>query len=324
MAFSVCEARPADLAKAVLCLDELSKDLKGELMIIDAEDHVCRTLDCRTLVVEHVIRAEVFGHDCDSELGKLFDGRFSVRDLTTVFAHGSGLRRGLHTGTFQWRTTVGILQGRLSGMTNEGTHREPAFQGCQTCGDIGVLEGRLCGRLVRASDPQLVGAQVTGAYRFRFDPNEKGGEGGLVGTIEGLVVRACEQVPECFTFDVLGDEQGSTRTVGPITIDTSDTNGPVAMTSVVTWAGITGLHLYHSSVITFGQTVSRVELTLAHFSQPPTVVSYDSNGTVVAGVTVSAGQQVPETLVLTGADIVRVEVTAPGDEVLLTRLCWAA
>ena len=26
MAFSVCEARPADLARAVLCLDELSKD----------------------------------------------------------------------------------------------------------------------------------------------------------------------------------------------------------------------------------------------------------------------------------------------------------
>ena len=37
MAFSVCEARPADLARAVLCLDELSKDVKGELILVDAE-----------------------------------------------------------------------------------------------------------------------------------------------------------------------------------------------------------------------------------------------------------------------------------------------
>lgn len=322
MAFSVCEARPAELAKAVLCLDELSKDVKGELMIVDAERQVCRTLDCKTLMVEHVLRAEVFSHDCDSEIGKLFDGRFSVRDLTTVFADGSGLRRGLHTGTFQWRTSVGIVQGRLSGMTNEGTHREPAFEGCQKCGELGVMEGRLCGRLVRAADPKLAGAQVTAAYRFRFDPSEKGGEGGLAGTIEGLVVRTCAPVSECISFDVVGEDHNP-RVSGPVTIVTRTPISTPPTTEVVTWGAFTGLHLYHASTITFAQPVSRVELTLVHFSTAPTVTAKDAAGAVVASAAVTVGQQVPQTLVLTGAGITVVEVDAPSDEVLLTRLCWA-
>ena len=51
----------------------------------------------------------------------------------------------------------------------EGTHREPAFKDCQQCGDTGLMEARLCGRLATA-DPALVGAQVTAAYRFAYDP----------------------------------------------------------------------------------------------------------------------------------------------------------
>lgn len=322
MAFSVCEARPAELARAVLCVDELSKNVKGELIIVDADRDVCEKLDCVTLTSEHVIRAEVQSHDCDSEIGKLFDGRLSVKDLTTVYAHGTGLARGLHAGTFVWRTAAGTVQGRLSGMTNEGTHREPAFKGCQECGERGVMEGRLCGRLVRAADPKLVGAQVTAAYRFAFDPTEKGGEGDLVGTIEGLVVRACEPVTECLTFATEGFDSNP-RVLGPVTIETRDTNGGPAQTEVVTWSGHTGLHLWHSSRLTFAVPVSRVELTLVHFSTGPTVTAYDANGAAVSTVVGSPIQRTPETLVLTGPGIVTVEVDAPSDEVLMMRLCWA-
>lgn len=191
MVYDACDGRPADLAQAVLCLDELSKDVEGDLLVVDAEPHECRELDCRTLTAEHVLRVKVSTHGCDSELGKLFDGALISKDLTTVFVDGSGLRRGMHTATFAWRTSVGVVQGRMSGMTNEGTHREPPFTACQKCGDVGVMEGRLCGRLIRTEDPKLLGAQVTAAYRFAFDPTEKGGEGGLRGTIEGLVVRNC-------------------------------------------------------------------------------------------------------------------------------------
>ncbi len=195
--FHVCEAGPGELVAAELCLDELSKDLAGELTLVESEQESCQPLDCRTLVTVHMIRAKVWSHDCDSERGKLFDGLFTVRDLTTVYAHGSGLNRGSHAGTFTWRTSAGVVQGRLQGMTNEGTHREPAFDGCQKCGDVGVMEGRLCGRLVRSADPKLAGIQLTAAYRFAFEPNEKGGDGELRGTIEGLLIRTCGCETDC-------------------------------------------------------------------------------------------------------------------------------
>jgi hypothetical protein len=322
MAYNACDGRPAELVRAVLCLDELSKDVRGELMILDSEDHVCRELDCKTLAVEHLLRVEVSSHQCDSELGKQFDGRLTSRDLTTVFVDGSGMRRGMHTATFSWRTAVGIVQGRLSGMTNEGTHREPAFRGCQECGERGVMEGRLCGRLVRAADPALAGAQVTAAYRFAFEPSDKGGEGSLQGTVEGLVVRNCAPSKECVSFSTVGVDVNP-RVVGQVTVETRDLNGPTAQTSVVTWGATTGLHMWFSSSIGFAQAVSQVEVTLVHFASPATATAFDGSGAVVSSATMTVGQQVPETLVLNGAGITSVVVDAPNDEVLMTQVCWA-
>jgi len=322
MAYNACDGRPAELVKAVLCLDEISKNVNGDLVIVDADDHVCRKLDCKTLTVEHLLRVEISSHDCDSKIGSLLDGRLSSRDLTTVFVDGSGLRRGTHVGTFVWRTSVGTIQGRMSGMTNEGTHREPAFDGCQKCGDVGVMEGRLCGRLVRASDPALIGAQVTAMYRFAFEPSEKGGEGSLRGTIEGVVVRSCEPSRECVGFAVVGDDANPRSVGGSVSIETRDLNGPTAQTSVVTWGSTTGLHLWHSSTVTFSGPVSQVELTLVQFAAPATATAFDAGGTVVATATMTVGQQVPETLVLSAPGIVQVVVEAPSDEVLMPQLCW--
>ncbi len=322
MAYNACDGRPAELEKAVLCLDELSKDVKGDLMIVEAERHECRELECRTLTVQHVLRAELGSHQCDSKLGQQFDGRFTSRDLTTVFVDGTGMRRGMHTGTFVWRTSVGIVQGRMSGMTNEGTHREPAFKGCQECGELGVMEGRLCGRLVRATDRSLVGAQVTAAYRFAFKPNEKGGDGELQGTIEGLVVRNCAPAKECVTFDVAGVDVNP-RTVGLVTVETRDPNGPTAQTSVVTWGATTGLHLWFSSTISFAQPVSQVEVTLVRFASLATATAFDAGGAVVATATMTVGMQIPETLVLSGAGITSVIVESPNDEILMPQVCWS-
>ena len=91
----------------------------------------------------------------------------------------------------------------------------------------------------------------------------------------------------------------------------------------MTWAGQTGLHLWHTSTLTFASPVSQVELTLVHFSAAPKVTAYDGAGAPVATANMTVPQQTPETLVLTGAGIVTVVVDAPSDEVLLTRLCWA-
>ena len=322
MAYNACAGRPAELARAVLCLDELSKDIKGDLVIVETEVHECRELDCQSLTVEHLLRVEVSSHLCDSGLGKQFDGRITSRDLTTVFVDGSGMRRGMHAGTFVWNTAAGRVEGRMSGMTNEGTHREPAFKACQECGDRGVMEGRLCGRLVRAADPALTGAQVTAAYRFAFDAGERGGEGALQGTVEGLVVRNCRPSKACVSFGVAGVDVNP-RTVGQVTVETRDSTGPTAQTSVVTWGTTTGLHLWFSSTISFAQPVSRVEVTLVQFASPATATAFDGAGAVVATVTMTAGQQVPETLVLSGFGITSVVVNSPNDEVLMPQVCWA-
>ena len=322
MAYNACDGRPAELARAVLCLDELSKDVKGNLMIVEAEVHECRQLDCKTLTVEHVLEGEVSSHLCDSGLGKQFDGRITSRDLTSVFVDGSGMRRGMHTGTFAWQTAAGIVQGRMSGMTNEGTHREPAFEGCQKCGDLGVMEGRLCGRLVDAADPGLARAQVTAAYRFAFGADDKGGEGRLQGTIEGLVVRNCAPSKECVSFGVVGVDVNP-RIAGQVTVDTRDSNGPTPQTSVVTWGTSTGLHMWFSSTISFAQPVSRAEVTLVQFASPATATAFDAAGAVLATATMTAGQQVPETLVLSGAGITSVVVESPQYDVLMPQVCWA-
>jgi hypothetical protein len=318
--YDVCDGTPADLLTSQLCLDELSKDVRGDLRLVGARRHECQEEDCLTLTVEHLLMLELASHACDSALGALLDGRLQSKDLVSVFSAGSGTRRGMHTGTFVWQSAAASIHGRLSGMTNEGTHREPAFSTCQRCDERGVMEGRLCGRIVRTTDQHLSGAQVFAAYRLRFDPGEDGGQSPVAGTIEGLVVRTCSG-RLCVTFDLAG-QNANPRSSGDLSVQTRDLNGPTMFTSVVTWGSVTGLHLWHSSTLSFARAVSRVELTLVGFAVPATATAYDANGAVVATAVMTAPQRVPETLVLSAPGIVSVVVDSPSDEVLMPRVCW--
>jgi hypothetical protein len=58
-----------------------------------------------------------------------------------------------------------------------------------------------------------------------------------------------------------------------------------------------------------------------HFAQPATVTAFDGGGAPVATATMTAPQQVPETLTLAASAIATVVIESPADEVLLTRLC---
>ncbi|SDD30162.1 hypothetical protein SAMN05660690_3935 [Geodermatophilus telluris] len=187
----LCDAGPAGLLAAEVCLSELSVDVAGRLSRPEGQEHQCPEDGCRTLTTEQDLELELRSHDCASEVGRLLDGRLGSVDLVTVYTDGDGNRRGVHTATFTWRSRAGVVHGTLSGLTNQGTHRAPAFDACQRCGDTGVMEGRLCGRLVRAGEPRLAGAEVVAAYRLRFDASSAGAVGGVRGTLEGLVVRAC-------------------------------------------------------------------------------------------------------------------------------------
>jgi hypothetical protein len=188
---TVCRADTAkSLAEGVLCLDALSKDVGGELVPVSAEREECRQLDCVTLVTMHSLRLELARHACDSNLAAAFNGVLLVRNLTTVFANADPEGRGVHAGDLLWRGSTVRVVGTIAGMTNVGTHREPAFEPVQQCDSRGFMEGRFCGQ-VRAADPQLDGSQVTGVYRLRFDPTQQGGSGAVRGTVEGVVLRVC-------------------------------------------------------------------------------------------------------------------------------------
>ena len=65
--FDICTATPSELAATTVCLDELSKDLVGELVPNQATDHHCPTWDCRTLVTDHSLMLEAGSHACDSK-----------------------------------------------------------------------------------------------------------------------------------------------------------------------------------------------------------------------------------------------------------------
>jgi hypothetical protein len=140
----------------------------------------------------HELKVEVVAHaPCDSPEGRVLNGTLDVARLITAFEQ-DGDHRGLHAGDFVWTGVGTQVAGRMSGMTNVGTHRQPAFDKCQVCHARGVMEGRLCGEIVEAHDPKLKGCEVFGVYRIRFDPSAKGGSGGVAGTFEGVIVCPCK------------------------------------------------------------------------------------------------------------------------------------
>jgi hypothetical protein len=183
-----CPDDPTALETANVCLSALSKNLDGGMTLTGSREHKCAEPDCTTLTTEHLLNMNVVAHDCDdSTWGPLFDGPFVVQNLVTLFDKNN-LGRGLHAGDFTWNGPGVQVVGRISGMTNVGTHRAPAFSTCQKCGDTEVMEGRLCGSVVYAKDPSLKDNQVFGAYRIHFYT----AQGSPVqGTFEGVLLRPC-------------------------------------------------------------------------------------------------------------------------------------
>jgi hypothetical protein len=183
-----------ELWKTQICLSPVSKDVSGELRLFDSELQQCSDQECRTLKTDHVMTLNVNGNRddrCDSRLAGILDGRLLVRPLITALID-DGEHRGTHTGDFIWKGAGARVEGTLSGMTNVGTHRKEPFEPCQECFAPGYMEGRLCGQIVRAAEERLVGCTVTAVYLFRFDASQGFRDSPVSGTIEGVVVCACE------------------------------------------------------------------------------------------------------------------------------------
>jgi hypothetical protein len=185
-----CNFTPPELWQLQPCLWSVSKDLQGELLPLHSEKEECPKLDCVTLTTAHVIRARVTAHACDSSRSKPLDGALLVERLTTVFEAAEPTGRGIHVGQFRWVATGLVIDGTMRGVTNAGIMREPLRHPCEECRNPGVMIGQFCGT-IRRGPPELVGAIVTGVYRFEFEPSHEGGRGPLRGVIEGAIMQDC-------------------------------------------------------------------------------------------------------------------------------------
>lgn len=188
-----CLDGPEEILRAEFCVNPLSKDLRGYIDLLERDEHRCTRPECRTLKTAHRFKVAARSHLCDSAVGQLLDGTLIIERLASAFDR-NGEQRGFHGGDFQWITGDGTkVVGRMSGITNAGTHRAPAFQGCQRCHQPGVLEGRMCGEVVETRHDELQGCWVQAAYRVTFDPGAGGGDGAVFGTLEGVVICPCQR-----------------------------------------------------------------------------------------------------------------------------------
>ncbi len=182
--------QPKPLYRRPICLNEVSKNLRGDLRRLAIKRRECDDPKCVTLKTVHALRVEVRSYDCDSNVAKRMDGQLVIPRLVHAL-NNDGHGRGTHTGSFIWDGNGIDVEGEISGMTNLGTHRRPVFDDCQQCDERGVMEGRLCGRIVDAKKKKLIGCRVVAAYRIRFDPSESFQDTAVTGTLEGLIVCPC-------------------------------------------------------------------------------------------------------------------------------------
>jgi hypothetical protein len=317
-----CKDTPERILESKLCLSALSKDLEGELHLLERFREKCDKPECETLKTVHLLKLEVASHQpCDFPDGGLFDGTLYVKDLTHAFRDGDGNDRGVHAGNFRWRGAGMVAAGVISGITNAGTHREPPFDPCQTCDAAGFMEGSLCGTILRAKSRALVGCQISGAYRIRFDPSREGGQGRVAGTLEGALTCDCRR-EECadFTTFAVGSEPNPWTVGGETYLVRDHTGAPMASNEVRTDGGHTGLNSGFQLDVGLGAPASTVELTMVHFSSPASAEAL-SGGAVVAMGSMSGPQNMIETITLSAASIDSVVIRAPNNEALLLELC---
>lgn len=192
MAISASCPTAETLIERRFCLENLSKDARGELTQTFRDHQECEHPRCITFKTLHNLELEVRKGPCDSALAKYFDGAFIVEKLATALIR-DGEQRGCHAGEFVWKGKGVTARGEITGTTNAGTHREPVFDPCQKCHAPGFMEGVFCGKVVDTEVSELKDCEIKGSYRFRFDHSTGFQNTGIRGVFEGLVICPCRR-----------------------------------------------------------------------------------------------------------------------------------
>lgn len=318
------------LVDRTVCLFEMSKDLVGDLALVESVEERCESPACTTLETGHRLSVAVSAHACDSKIGRLLDGRLEVGDLVHKFAGADGGRRGVHEAAFRWRGAGGVVVGTMQGVTNVGTHRAPAFEECQQCDTVGVMEGLLLGTVRKATNRRLIGCELRAAYRLGFDPSKEGGSGAVTGTLEGVIIRDCGGGParSCIDFDAMAlgagpnprTDQGvrfSVRDHHGIPLGSSDVRQLTAPTGAV-W---TGLDIGRSVEIMLPAPAAAIEATVVTMAKPALLTATNDDGSTAGTAQTGPTQGMPQLLSVSGAAIRSIVIDAPAGETILLRLC---
>ena len=186
-----------DLLTGLFCLHEVSKDLEGELLVLDSEMKSCSAPGCQPLTLVQHISLRVGSASCDSALGAVLDGSLRISDLTTVFTGPSEHLRGMHAANFYWKLNGGgAISGVTEGITNAGTARPPRFplcQGCEKCDQDGLLNGKLFATGNNVPGIPVPNFDVEAVYRLSWDSIATiGARAPVVGTLEGVLIMPCQ------------------------------------------------------------------------------------------------------------------------------------
>lgn len=315
---------PKRLYDERFCLLPVSKNVKGKLDRMHFERQECKDPECVTLKVHQSLRLRVDAHDpCDSDPSTCLDGNLVSTNLVHALYDGQGRNRGPHTADITWTGQGCVVVGQISGMTNVGTHREPPFDPCQECHAPGWMEGRLCGRIVRAENDDLLGCLVVGAYRFQYEPSDECDDAEFVGTIEAVIVCPCED-GKCVDFtSFTPGARPNPWIIDDCEFLVLDSSGAPTQTTRV-WdngnGGPNGLDGGWLTRISLGSPADSVRIRLMSDATPPALRALDAGGNVVDSAMVTASGVI-ETIVLTGPGITTVEIRSPQNETLIHEFC---
>ena len=192
---SGCFDDPKEVFERPFCVHAVSKALEGVAEPRDARLQPCDDHECKPLKTVTGLRLATPSYRCDSKFGKLLE-KFEAPEFFAAFANLPASRaRGVHAAKFDWNGPKLEIIGDMTGTINANTARRPVEKAPATiqCAVNGLIEGHLCGEVVRDETGGLKRARLVGNYRFRVRiDNEKGIVSTLgVGTFEGTLLQWC-------------------------------------------------------------------------------------------------------------------------------------
>ena len=116
------------------CLAEISKNIDGELVVLDRDQKTCPNPVCDSLTLVQSLRLNLHSNHCDSSLGAILEGMIRVWNLTTVFA---GAKETLLKGQARVPGSGKILWGLGIASVLEGNTAQAAdqFERAKICRD---------------------------------------------------------------------------------------------------------------------------------------------------------------------------------------------